>query len=79
MNAECALNPGTPCIFAWCNLPNGEQISAEFALFDDDFDNINDCEPSEDADRRAAEYLRAEITKQAKSHDFPPEMLDFQF
>jgi hypothetical protein len=79
MNAECALNPGTPCIFAWANLPNCEQLSAEFALSDNDFDSPEDCEPSEDADRRAAAYLREAITEQAKASGFPPEMLDFQF
>ena len=78
-NAECALNPGTPCIFAWANLPGGEQISAEFALSDDDFETPKDCEPTEDADRRAAVYLRAEITEQAKSYGFTANMLDFNF
>lgn len=78
-NSECALNPGTPCIFAWADLPDGDPLNAEFALSDDDFDSPEDCEPSEDADRRAAAYLREAITEQAKAYDFPPEMLDFRF
>lgn len=76
-NGECALKPGTPCIFAWADLPDGEQISAEFELADDDFGE--DCEPTEDADNRAAEFLRAEITEQAKEYGIMPESLIFQF
>lgn len=76
-NGECALNPGTPCIFAWANLPDDEQISAEFELSEDDFDE--DCEPTEEADNRAAEFLRAEITRKVKEYGIMPESLIFQF
>lgn len=78
-NAEHPSKPGTPCIFAWADLPDGNQIRALFELSDDDFDSAKDCEPSEDADNRAAEFLRAEITKQAKEYGIKLESLDFQF
>lgn len=78
-NGECVSKPGTPCIYAWADLPDGDQLSAEFELSEDDFDSSNDCEPSEDADKRAAEFLRAEITEQAKEYGIMPESLNFQF
>ena len=76
-NAEHPLKPGTPCIFAWAELPDGNQLRALFELSNDDFDDYD--EPTEEADNRAAEFLRAEITEQAKEYGIALESLDFHF
>ena len=66
----------SPCIYAIAKSDDFE-LYAEYLLSEEEIDA--DGDPTEAADKAAAEYLHAEITKQAKENGINENELNFEF